>query len=77
MEAAAVLTALTGFLAVGLFASPFDAPRLTALFLTVLATGLHGVPAIAVARRTRRPALRRRKKPRRQRRPAADGPGIG
>jgi hypothetical protein len=76
MEAAAALTAITGFLAVGLFASPFDAPRLTALFLMVLATGLHAVPAIQVARRTRRPALRRRKKPRRQRGPAANGRGI-
>lgn len=42
---AAVLTSVLGFFAVGLFASPFDAPRLTALFFAVLAVGLHAEPA--------------------------------
>ncbi len=37
---AAAFTAVLGFLIVGLFASPFDAPRLTALFFAVLAIGL-------------------------------------
>ena len=31
------------------FASPFDAPRLTALFFAVLAVGLHATPALAAA----------------------------
>jgi hypothetical protein len=44
---AAALTAIVGFLAVGFFASPFDAPRLTALFFAVLAVGLHATPAAA------------------------------
>jgi hypothetical protein len=42
---AAALTAVTGFLALGLFSSPFDAPRLTALFFAVLAVALHAAPA--------------------------------
>jgi hypothetical protein len=75
--AAAVLTAVVGFLTVGLFASPFDAPRLTALFLTILATGLHALPAIEVVRRTRRPRLRRHRKPGHERRTAAASPGGG
>ncbi len=44
---AAALTATLGFLTVGLFASPFDAPRLTALFFAVLAVGLHATPALS------------------------------
>jgi hypothetical protein len=44
---AAVVAVLAGFLSLGLFSSPFDAPRLTALFFAVLAVGLHAVPAIA------------------------------
>jgi hypothetical protein len=51
--AAAAVTASLGFLAVGLFASPFDAPRLTALFFAVLAVGLHATPAPAVVGRKR------------------------
>ncbi len=40
--AAAVVTALSGFLALGLFASPFDVPRLVTLFTLTAAFGLHG-----------------------------------
>jgi hypothetical protein len=57
---AATLTALLGFLAVGLFASPFDAPRLTALFLAVMAVGLHATPAAPTVGPTRRSGRRRR-----------------
>ncbi len=49
---AAALTATVGFLTVGLFASPFDAPRLTALFFAVLAVGLHATPPPAAASQT-------------------------
>jgi hypothetical protein len=47
---AAALTAVLGFLTVGLFASPFDAPRLTALCFAVLAVGLHATPAPSAVR---------------------------
>lgn len=50
---AATLSAIAGFLALGLFSSPFDAPRLTALFFAVVAVGLHAAPAVAVVARER------------------------
>ena len=39
--AAVALSSLLGFLVLGLFASPFDAPRLSSLFLAVLGIGLY------------------------------------
>jgi hypothetical protein len=67
--AAAALTAAAGFLTVGLFASPFDAPRLTALFFAALAVGLHGVPAADITPSNRHPRLRGRKGSKRKSRP--------
>jgi len=64
---AAALTAVIGFLTLGLFSSPFDAPRLTALFLAVLAIGLHAAPALPPVMSTRRPRRRSRGKRRRHR----------
>jgi hypothetical protein len=58
---AATLTALLGFLTVGFFASPFDAPRLTALFFAVLAVGLHATPAAPTIGPTRRSKRRQRR----------------
>jgi hypothetical protein len=65
--AAAAVTAVVGFLTVGLFASPFDAPRLTALFFAVTAVGLHAVPAITAIPGKRRPRSPRRRKGRKRR----------
>ena len=46
--AAAVFIAIVGFVATGLFASPFDAPRITTLFFAVLAFGLYKTSATVV-----------------------------
>lgn len=72
---AAAFTAVIGFLTVGLFASPFDAPRLTALFLAVFAIGLHATPALAVTASHRSFPLPRRRTKRRKSRPKSTETG--
>ncbi len=49
--AIAVFVAMLGLGATGLFASPFDAPRITLLFFLVISFGLYEVPSGAVHQR--------------------------
>ncbi|MEE4661864.1 MAG: O-antigen ligase family protein, partial [Halieaceae bacterium] len=60
---AATLTALIGFLTLGLFASPFDAPRLTSLFFAVTALGLHATPWLTARGPSPRPGSQPHRSP--------------